>query len=152
MRDGKARPYPPGEGKGRHPDYEAATPLSGPCKAYIGLPGRLDSRDMDTEPNGLGRLVLPHARSRSACQAQRARAGPAHVDMLTPVEMSTSDPRHPRSATPRPPRQRASSLLVYWRFRPAWGLAQALHSPRAARRVHGCAALPDARAGRSIGL
>src|SRR5215471_5250988 len=103
MRDVKARPSPPGEGKGRHPDYEAATPLSGPCKAYIGLPGRMDSRGMDTEPNGRRRLFLPHARSRSACQAQRARAGPAHVAMLTPVETSTPAPRHHRSTPTLPP-------------------------------------------------
>jgi hypothetical protein len=95
--------------KGRHPDYEAATLLSGPCKAYMCLLDRLDSPGLYTEPNGLRRLFLPQARSRSACRSQRARAGPAHVAMPTPVARATHAPRHPRSATPRPPRQRPAS-------------------------------------------
>ena len=120
-------------------------------KAYICLPGRMDSHGIYTDQNFMRRLFLPHERSRSACKAQRAMAGPAmspcrHLSLWRHKILVTLDPpphcHRGNAPHPRPLRGAA----------PPCGLAQALHSPRAARRVHGCAALGNAMAGRSLGL
>ena len=97
--------------------------LRGPQERGHALAQRYHTRGELHRENGV--IAPAHERSRSACKAQSAMAGPANVGMRT------QDPRHHRST----PRCHRCNALLY-------------HGGE--RRVHGFVWLRNAMAGRSI--
>jgi hypothetical protein len=85
----------------------------------------------------------PHAKRSEPGQGQPLSPC-RHLSLGRHTLLVTLDP------PPRGPRGNAPHPRIVSGFAPPCGLAQALHSPSAAHRVHGCAALRHALAGRSL--
>jgi hypothetical protein len=108
----------------------ASTPLRTVCDGFASRTSALGPLEHLSEP-----WQGQHSRHADTCRSVDSRSS----------SPSVRHPRCPRCSTPHP-------RLFIRGSAPPCVLAQALHCPRGACRVHGGAALRHAMAGRSIGL